>query len=133
MIEWIMFIAFILALGLSLWKLKEFFPSEQLHDDDRTEEVENELMQMMLSSIEAYCIEGKVPTPRGPVSVEWTRSPRFRLRLTLPHGMLAQVDLPADDTSTVILVDGKPMPTQRQQDRLLLDAPISGTCTLEIQ
>jgi hypothetical protein len=62
MIEWTMFITFILALGLSLWKLKAFFPSEQLHDDDRTVEAENELMQMMLSSIEACCIAGSTPT-----------------------------------------------------------------------
>ncbi len=51
MIEWIMMGAFILALGLSFWKLYAFLPNTPLEDDDTTEEAVNELMELMLRAI----------------------------------------------------------------------------------
>jgi len=40
--------------------------------------------------------EGKVPTPPGPVLVSWENGDTFKLSLTLPAGMSAQAQLPAD-------------------------------------
>jgi len=77
--------------------------------------------------------EGKVPTPHGPILVSWTNAPGFTLRLTLPKGVTAQVDLPAEKPAATVLVDGKPTPAQRKGDRLVLERPVSGTCVLEVQ
>ncbi len=76
MLEWIMLGAFLLAFGLSMWKIYHFFPNSPLADDDRTDEAEAELMQMMLSSIEGYCMEGKTPTDKE-LFLHMTHLPEF--------------------------------------------------------
>lgn len=50
-IEWIMMAAFILALGLSLWKLYAFLPNEPLSDDDTTPEALDTLTAIMIDTI----------------------------------------------------------------------------------
>ncbi|MDX1296311.1 MAG: hypothetical protein R3302_08585 [Sulfurimonadaceae bacterium] len=50
-IEWTMMIAFILALGLSLWKLYAFLPNEPLPDDDTTEEALDKLTAVMVKAV----------------------------------------------------------------------------------
>ena len=77
--------------------------------------------------------EGKVPTPHGPILVDWTKKPGFTLRLTLPEGVTARVELPAEKSATSVLVDGKPAPAQREGDRLVLENPVSGSCVLEVR
>ncbi len=77
--------------------------------------------------------EGKVPTPHGPILVDWTTKPGFTLRLTLPEGVTARVELPAEESAATVLVDGKPAPAQRQGDRLVLESPVSGSCVFEVR
>ena len=77
--------------------------------------------------------EGKVPTPRGPIVVKWTKNPNLRFDLTMPEGVLAQVELPADEAAAAVLADGKPIAAHRQGDCLVLDAPVSGTYVLEVR
>jgi hypothetical protein len=77
--------------------------------------------------------EGKVPTPRGPIFVKWTKNPRFTLRVTLPEGMTARIELPAEDVTAEILSDGNPVAASRESDRWILDAPVTGTCVLEVR
>ena len=36
---------------------------------------------------------GKVPTPRGPIEVDWKNDSTFTLSLTLPEGMTAKVEV----------------------------------------
>jgi len=48
-IEWIMMGAFIVALGLSVWKLYYFFPTKPLADDDTTPESIAQLEHIMIS------------------------------------------------------------------------------------
>ena len=48
-----MMVAFILAIGFSLWKLYAFMPSKPLQDDDTTPESTQELMRLMYSAIKA--------------------------------------------------------------------------------
>ena len=40
--------------------------------------------------------KGKVPTPRGPIHVSWERGEMFEMTISLPQGVTALVDLPAD-------------------------------------
>ncbi len=77
--------------------------------------------------------EGKVPTPRGPIAVKWTTTPRFRLQVTLPEGVTARVELPLHEPTAKILADGKPVAARQLGDRWVLEAPVAGTCVLEVQ
>lgn len=50
MIEWMMMGAFVLGLGLSVWKLYYFFPTKPLPDDDTTPESVALLERIMVES-----------------------------------------------------------------------------------
>ena len=77
---------------------------------------------------------GRVPTPRGPVSVEWTRRDgRFRLSLVLPPGTAAELALPAGDTSSGVF-DGTTRVTARRVGGYWeLAEAVSGSVTLEVR
>lgn len=75
--------------------------------------------------------EGKVPTPRGPVTVSWTQSTQFHLNLSLPKGMTANVRLPAKPQSRGVLLGGKPVRAHRDGAWWVLDAPVSGSASLK--
>lgn len=78
--------------------------------------------------------QGKVPTPCGPVLVDWQRDPAsFSLTLTLPKGMTAHVELPAVADSAQVFVNGKPIVAKKQGDRWVLAQNISGTAQLEVK
>lgn len=47
-IEWLMMGAFVLGLGLSVWKLYAFFPTKRLPDDDTTPESVELLERIMV-------------------------------------------------------------------------------------
>jgi hypothetical protein len=52
---------------------------------------------------------GKVPTAKGPISVDWAASAdKFRLSVELPAGTMALIHLPDDWTKNITL-DGKPI------------------------
>ncbi len=74
--------------------------------------------------------EGKVPTPLGPVLVRWEKSGTFKLTITLPPKMNAQVEIPAGENSNV-LVDGKPARATRRGAWWILDKKITGTALIE--
>ena len=74
--------------------------------------------------------EGKIPTPLGPVLVRWEKSGTFKLTVTLPPGMSAQVEIPAGDNSRVF-VDGKPARAQRRGAWWILDQKVTGTALIE--
>ena len=75
--------------------------------------------------------EGKVPTPLGPVLVNWENGDRFKLSLTLPPGMSAQVQLPADKNSTGVFLGGQPVSAHRDAGWWILDQDVTGTVTIE--
>lgn len=75
--------------------------------------------------------EGKIPTPRGPILIRWENGKTFKLSLSLPPGVSAQVRLPADKTSERVLVNGKPESAQRIDNRLILDKSVYGSVTIE--
>ena len=74
--------------------------------------------------------EGKVPTPLGPVLVHWEASDIFKLTVTLPPAMSAQVEIPAGENSRVF-VDGKPARAQRRGAWWILDQQITGAALIE--
>jgi hypothetical protein len=75
--------------------------------------------------------EGKVPTPRGPIFVSWTRGTGFRMELGLPAAVTARVELPASERSQGVLVGGKPARARRSGSWWVLEEDVAGTVTIE--
>ncbi|WP_145388459.1 family 78 glycoside hydrolase catalytic domain [Stieleria neptunia] len=76
---------------------------------------------------------GKVPTPRGPVEIDWTNKATFNLSLSLPEGMSAVVELPAPDDSTGVFVDGAPRAAIQRGDRWHVDGEVTGSVRFEVK
>jgi hypothetical protein len=74
---------------------------------------------------------GKVPTTRGPISVDWTNEEGFKISLELPDGVTAKVELPAVEDASEVLVDGTVADTTKVGDRLILNNEVSGKVTIE--
>eukprot|EP00903_Cladosiphon_okamuranus_P004089 g4087.t1 len=74
---------------------------------------------------------GKIPTPRGPILIEWNREKTFQISIRLPTGISARVDLPAPPSSTGVFRDGKQVPATRLADRWILDGEIEGSAKFE--
>lgn len=51
---------------------------------------------------------GTVPTPKGPIMVDWEVKDRLRLQLSVPAGMAVEVSLPANRDTAEVLVNGTP-------------------------
>lgn len=77
--------------------------------------------------------EGKVPTTRGSVLVDWKKGSTFTISLTLPEGMTAKVDLPAASESTGVFIGGKKVEASLENSRWMLKDEISGTVSIEIR
>jgi hypothetical protein len=75
--------------------------------------------------------EGKVPTPRGPILVGWTRGTGFRLTLGLPAGVTAHVELPASESALGVFVGGRPVRATRSGGRWVLEEDVAGAVTIE--
>ncbi len=76
-------------------------------------------------------VEGRIPTPRGELSVGWKRDKNFTLTLTLPAGMSAKVELPALEGSTEVRVGGAPVKAHREGRWWTLEKDLSGIVTIE--
>ncbi|HEX5283236.1 MAG TPA: family 78 glycoside hydrolase catalytic domain [Bryocella sp.] len=74
---------------------------------------------------------GTVPTPRGPIKLDWKRSPRFTLSAELPAGLSAQVRLPAVDGSKGVWKNGQKTRAHREGSWWVLDRKVSGRVSLE--
>jgi alpha-L-rhamnosidase len=77
--------------------------------------------------------KGKVPTPRGPIRIDWKSSDTFTLSLTLPEGMHAQVVLPNIGKSAGVYSDGRRIKATRVGNRWVLDQPVKGTVNFEVR
>lgn len=77
--------------------------------------------------------EGKIPTPRGPILVNWTRDAAFTLTVTLPPGVSARLELPAADGSRGVTVGGKPAAAKRVGARWILDPDVKDRATIEVR
>ena len=76
---------------------------------------------------------GKVPTPHGPVLVDWENGEHFTLELTLPKNVLAEVELPAVPGTSGVYMDGRPVTATRVDDRWRLERKVLGSVTLEVK
>jgi hypothetical protein len=76
---------------------------------------------------------GRVPTPRGPVVVRWQKADRFRMQLELPHGVTAQVQLPASEGTSGVWADGKPVLATRDGAGWRLGHDVAGSVRLEVR
>ena len=76
---------------------------------------------------------GKIPTPRGPIQIEWKRGETFRLFLALPEGVTAQVELPAHAGAKAVLVNGKPTAARLAEGRWILAEAVSGKVEVEVR
>lgn len=77
--------------------------------------------------------EGKIPTPRGPILVDWKNAATFTLTVALPAGTAARVELPASTSSRGVFIDGRPARATRVEDRWILDQDITGRASLEVR
>jgi alpha-L-rhamnosidase len=75
--------------------------------------------------------EGKVPTPRGPVFIRWESGDTFKLSLTLPRGMSAQVQLPASKSSQGVFLNGQPVSAHRNGLWWTLEQDVTGAAAIE--
>lgn len=76
---------------------------------------------------------GKIPTPRGPIMIDWTNMKAFTLSLTLPPGIAAQVELPANKKSKGVFSQGKQIKAKRIGSRWILSEQVKGSATLEVR
>ena len=77
--------------------------------------------------------EGRIPTPRGPVAVGWEKGDQFRMRLGLPPGTSALVQLPAAEGTTGVWIDGKPVAAVRDGAWWTLEKDVGGSVRLEVR
>jgi hypothetical protein len=74
--------------------------------------------------------KGKVPTPRGGIEVEWKMvAGNFALKVSLPEGMNAKVELPGRGR---VYRDGKPVKATLAGNRMLVDGMIEGTAVFKV-
>ncbi len=76
--------------------------------------------------------KGKIPTPRGPIQLNWTGDPEhtFRIDITLPADMTASVNIPAPRDSSRVLIDGRVVRATRHADRWHLIEDIRQSVTI---
>jgi hypothetical protein len=77
--------------------------------------------------------EGKIPTPRGPILVSWKNDGAFKLSLTLPANMSAEVQLPALPNATGVFVAGQPIAAKRSGGWWLLGKDVAGSIQIEVR
>ena len=77
--------------------------------------------------------KGKVPTPLGPVLVDWSNESTFKLSLSLPEGMNASVDLPAAQGTTGVFADGSAVEAIKIRNRWIVKAPVRGSVEFEVR
>ncbi len=77
--------------------------------------------------------KGKVPTPRGAITVDWKKGATFQISVSLPEGMSAKVDLPAPTGSTGVFIGAKKVDAALENSRWVIKDAISGTSQIEVK
>lgn len=75
---------------------------------------------------------GKVPTPKGPILIDWMKQGTFRLSIELPDGVSGQVELP-EAMGSAITSGGKQLKATKIGDRWVLDQDVQGKVEIEIR
>lgn len=69
---------------------------------------------------------GRVPTPRGPVEVGWEKTDAFRLRLSLPGGISARLELPVSGAPAELMINNHRVAAERGARHWIVPA-VTGT------
>ncbi len=77
--------------------------------------------------------KGKIPTPLGPIEVGWENKSSFQMRLELPVGMTAKLELPASPASKGVSINGKPVAAKRIGARWHVDEAVSGSASVVVE
>ena len=77
--------------------------------------------------------KGKIPTPLGPIEVGWENKSSFQMRLELPVGMNAKLELPASRASKGVSINGKPVAAKRIGARWDVDEAVSGAASVVVE
>lgn len=77
--------------------------------------------------------KGKVPSPFGPVVVDWKLKKTFSLSVKLPKGMSAHIELPAQPNATQVLINGKRANATQIGNWWILTDDISGDAKIELK
>ncbi len=77
--------------------------------------------------------KGKVPTPLGPILIQWIRDSSFHLKLDLPATMSARVELPSKNPADRVFMDDKPVAATRKGSWLVVDEPVQGSRKFSIR
>ena len=76
--------------------------------------------------------KGKIPTPRGPITIDWENKTSFQMKLTLPEGMGARLELPASSSSKGVSINGKPVAAKRIGPSWIVDETVNGELTVQV-
>lgn len=77
--------------------------------------------------------KGKVPTPRGPILIDWKNGDGFVIDLELPEGMKAKVDVPATGGGKGVFVNGVKTEAEPKDGRWILRNGVSGKVRIEVK
>jgi hypothetical protein len=69
---------------------------------------------------------GKVPTPHGPIKLSWVNEGEFHLKLQLPDGISAKIELPDIKGCRNVLVNGKRVKATAMNARWILESEVGG-------
>ncbi|MCP5532125.1 MAG: family 78 glycoside hydrolase catalytic domain [Akkermansiaceae bacterium] len=76
--------------------------------------------------------KGKIPTPMGPILVDWKNGASFQMDLRIPDGMTARLDLPASPGSKGVAINGVPVAAERDGGRWIVNHDVSGRVHIEV-
>lgn len=77
---------------------------------------------------------GKIPTQKGPITVEWKQNAHeFLIYINLPEGVPAKIDLPSPNTSKAVFLNGKQVEAQFKEGRWILLRQVTGKCRIEVR
>lgn len=71
--------------------------------------------------------KGRIPSPLGAVEIHWIQDGAFHLKLDLPNGMTAKVELPSPGASSRVFADGKEVAFDRKGKRLVVRTEVQGS------
>jgi len=74
---------------------------------------------------------GTTPTPYGPIAIQWNLKDTFRMKLKLPNGMAASVQVPHVADAKGILVNGQPSEARLENGYWMLSEDIRGEVEIE--
>lgn len=76
---------------------------------------------------------GVVPTPRGPISIDWNRKNSFSLKLKLSEGIAASVQVPTMPGAAGVFVNGQLVEADLVNGYWILKEDLRGEASIEVQ